>query len=125
MSRRILVLTVGFTLMQSGCTSPPHPTERMPSPTAAAAPPPTDELALVRSACGVLSEACVQRAVSILSTHPDAAAKILSDACADGIATGCVELGHAYSEGGALPPDQVRADDAYAKACRLDPSWCD
>ena len=124
MSRWITVVAVGCTVMQAGCTSTPRPADPVPLPTAAA-PPPTDALALVRSECRVLSEACVQSAVRILTTHPDAAAKILSDACADSIATGCVELGHAYSEGGALPQDQTRADDAYAKACRLDPSWCD
>jgi TPR repeat protein len=51
--------------------------------------------------------------------------KIFSDACNANIAGGCAELGHAYSEGGVLPQDGKRADDAYEKACRLDPSLCD
>jgi len=63
--------------------------------------------------------------VPLLKTHQDIALRIFSDACASGIARGCAELGRAYSEGDVLPQDGKRADDAFVKACRLDPSWCD
>jgi hypothetical protein len=124
--RYAVVLVVGCTVMQAGCSSPPpakepvSPREEPPAVTR-----PADELEQVRAECRVLSEACVQRAVGILNSHPDAAVRIFSDACSSDIARGCVELGHAYSGDGVLPQDGKRADDAYARACRLDPGWCD
>ena len=84
-----------------------------------------DELEAVRSACQQPSDACVQRATQVLKTHPDFAVQIFAQACHANIARGCVELGHAYSEGGVLLQDAKHADELYAKACRLDPSWCD
>jgi hypothetical protein len=83
------------------------------------------DLEQIRSECRKLSETCVQKATKVVKTHPDFAVKIFRDACDANVAHGCAELGHAYSEGGVLPQDGKRADDAYAKACRLDPSWCD
>jgi hypothetical protein len=71
------------------------------------------------------TEACVKEAAVLLRTHPGEAARILSLACDANIASGCAELGMALREDGALPTDDVRADEALAKACRLDPGYCD
>jgi GNAT superfamily N-acetyltransferase len=105
-----LELVLGCILALVGCASQPRP---------------TDHLEAVRSECRKPSETCVQMATKLLKTHTDFAVQVFADTCAAKIASGCAELGHAYAEGGVLPQDGKRADDAYAKACRLDPLWCD
>lgn len=71
------------------------------------------------------TEACVKEAAGSLKTSPGEASKILSAACDADIASGCAELGMALREGGALPVDAVKGDELLAKACRLDPGYCD
>ena len=75
--------------------------------------------------CAKPSDACVQKATGLLKTQPQEAVRIFTEACDAKVARGCAELGNAYSESGVLPQDGKRADEAYAKACRLDPLWCD
>ena len=114
--RRLLALW-SATLALAACAQQPA-ADPVPASTDAG----LDEL---RNECRTPSDACVQAATRVLKSHPDAAVKAFSDACDANIAKGCVELGTAYSEGGALPQDAKRADTAFAKACRLDPLFCD
>ena len=103
-----LVLAIGCVSAAVGCASE----QRAKEPT-----PPAE--------CAKPSDACVQKATGLLKTQPKEAVRIFTEACDANVARGCAELGNAYSEGGVLPQDGTRADGAYEKACRLDPSWCD
>ncbi|HEY3497919.1 MAG TPA: hypothetical protein VGK73_24640 [Polyangiaceae bacterium] len=80
----------------------------------------------LRKRCAVaLDDECVQLAAKVSKTRPDAAVRIFSEACDANVARGCAELGTAYVHGEGLPQDGYRADAAFAKACRLDPLFCD